>query len=66
MINYPDINWQEQCKFCSKGINTTYCFKNQSLIEQLQKLSNYRGTIDFECEYFALDKTKTNNENNEK
>lgn len=63
MKNYPDINWSEQCKYCSKGINTTYCYRNQSVIETLQKMSNYRGTLDFECEFFALDKSKMQNEN---
>ena len=63
MKNYPDINWFYQCKYCTKGVNTTYCFRNQSVIDTLQKLSNYRGSLDFECEFFALDNSKMQNEN---
>ena len=59
MIN--NINWQEQCKYCSRGLNTTYCDKNQIFMQKLQSINdknNYRGNLEFICEFFVLDKIK--------
>ena len=69
MINYPEIIWTEQCLFCLKALNTTYCSMNQGFIEKLKKMKQeYRGDIEFECEYFSPDNKKlteclTNKEN---
>lgn len=53
MIDYPEIDWKEQCLFCLKGLNTTYCTVNQDAIEALKKVTEKcRGTIEFTCDYF--------------
>ena len=61
MIDYPEIDWQEQCKFCSRGLNTTYCDRNQAFMQKLQSINKkdfYRGNLEFVCDYFVLDKVK--------
>lgn len=61
MIDYPEIDWQEQCRFCSRGLNTTYCDRNQAFMQKLQTVNDknfYKGNLEFICEFFALDKTK--------
>lgn len=59
MIDYPEIDWKEQCLFCLKGLNTTYCTVNQDAIEALKKITEKcRGTIEFTCDYFSPDKKR--------
>lgn len=61
MINNPNIYWQEQCKFCSQGLNTTYCDRNQAFMQKLQAINDksfYKGNLEFVCEFFVLDKSK--------
>ena len=66
MINYPDIDWHDQCKICLKAINTSHCAKNQGFMEKLNTMKNeYIGDLEFECEYFSPDKRKINLKQNE-
>lgn len=61
MADYQEIDWQEQCKFCSRGLNTTYCDRNQTFMQKLHAMNDknfYKGKLEFICEFFALDKTK--------
>lgn len=62
------IYWPEQCKYCLKALNTTYCGKNQAFMKKLNSMyREYIGTVEFKCDYFSLDKavinTQENNEN---
>lgn len=61
MIDYPEIDWQKQCKYCMRSLNTTYCDRNQAFMQKLQTVNDknlYKGELNFDCEFFALDKTK--------
>lgn len=59
MINYPNIYWPEQCKFCLRALNTTYCGKNQAFMKKLESMYHeYIGKVEFECDYFSVDKKK--------
>ncbi len=42
-----EINWKEQCKYCTKGFNTTYCDRYKSIIKN--------SSIEWECPYFIFD-----------
>ena len=59
MINNPNIYWPEQCKFCLRALNTTYCDKNQTFMKKLEGMYHeYVGTVEFKCDYFSVDKKK--------
>ena len=61
MINNPNIYWPEQCKFCLRALNTTYCDRNQTFMQKLQTVNDknfYKGNLEFICKFFALDKAK--------
>ena len=61
MIDNPEINWTEQCKFCRKAINTTYCDRNQAYMQRLQTMGKeFHGITSFECEFFSPDKKLLN------
>ena len=72
MKNYPDIYWNEQCKYCKryheKSANTEFgrsinedCQRNQAFMQKLKGMYNeYLGTLDFKCDYFILDEDKYN------
>ena len=59
MINYPDIMWIDQCDVCLRALNTSHCIENQGFMKLLQdKFLDYRGTLEFECEFFSPDLVK--------
>lgn len=59
MIDHPEIYWPEQCKFCLRALNTTYCDRNQAFMKKLDSMCHeYIGTVDFKCDYFSVDKNK--------
>lgn len=59
MIDNPNIYWPEQCKFCLRALNTTYCDKNKAFMKKLESMHReYIGKVEFECEYFSVDKMK--------
>lgn len=57
MIDYPEIDWTNQCEVCLKALNTSHCIENQGFMKSLQD-KNYRGTLEFECEFFSPDLVK--------
>lgn len=59
MIGNPEIYWPEQCKFCLRALNTTYCDRNQAFMKKLDNMYHeYLGTVEFKCDYFSVDKKK--------
>lgn len=59
MINYPEIDWPEQCKFCLRALNTTHCDRNQAFMKKLNNMYHeYLGKIEFKCDYFSVDEKK--------
>lgn len=57
MIDHPEIYWPEQCKFCLRALNTTYCDRNQAFMKKLNSMYHeYLGTVEFKCDYFSVDK----------
>lgn len=65
-INGVFIHWPEQCNYCLRALNTTYCGKNQAFMKKLDSMNHeYVGTVDFVCDYFTLDKEKIKDKQNE-
>lgn len=59
MTDHPEIYWNEQCLYCLRALNTTYCDRNQVFMKKLDSMYNeYLGTVDFKCDYFSVDKKK--------
>ena len=50
-----EVPWKEQCKFCQKSFNTTYCSKNQRIIND--------SINEWECPYFVFDSYIFGNKN---